>query len=141
MRGYKRINSVYLVFDGGNGGHLSNKGYGSFKVFDKKHGSLLHHEERYPFDGEMTNNEAEYRTLILALKWISDNIDDPEFVYGALQIEGDSELVRQQVLGNWQIKKPHLKPLCKEAQYLLNLYTKWTYTHVPRAEIVALLGH
>ena len=132
---------MYLVFDGGNGGHLANKGYGSFKVFDKKGGFLLHHTEKHPFDGEMTNNEAEYRTLLLALNWISDNIDNPESVYGALEIEGDSELVRQQVLGNWQIKKQHLKPLCLEAQHLLNLWTRYTYLHVPRAVIVELLGH
>lgn len=132
---------MYIVFDGGNHGHNVQAGYGSFKIFDSKGGELLHHTDRQSYDHSMTNNEAEYITLINALKWIHDNIDDPEFVYGALTIEGDSELVRQQVLGNWQIKKSHLKLLRESVVYYLNIFTHYTYLHVPRAEIVRILGH
>lgn len=135
---------MYLIFDGGNGGHLSNKGYGSFKLYDKKGGMLLQHIDRYEFPTNlqpMTNNEAEYNTLLLALKWIHDNIDDPASIFGPLLIEGDSELVRQQVLGNWQIKKKHLQPLRDQIVNLLGIHNTYTYIHVPREEIVAALGH
>lgn len=132
---------MYLIFDGGNGGPTVNKGYGSFKVFENKGGELLHHTDRHTFPKPMTNNEAEYMTLILALQWISDNIDDPEFVYGALEIEGDSELVRQQILGKWRVKHTHLKPLYKQAKSLINLFTRYTYNHISRTYVVEMLGH
>lgn len=128
-----------LIFDGGNGGYTVNKGYGSFKIYTDD--GLLYHCEKHIFDGYMTSNEAEYHTLILALKWISDTIDDPVSVYGVLSIEGDSELVRNQVLGNWQVKQKHLQPLCKEIQHLLLLYPRWNYIHIPRKDIVKELGH
>lgn len=128
---------MYLVFDGGNGGHLVNKGYGSFKLFDKKDGELLEHIERHEFAQQpMTNNEAEYNTLLLALKYIALFYTRPT----DLVIEGDSELVRQQVLGNWQIKKKELQPLRADIVKLLTGLT-YEYNHVPREYIVKLLGH
>ncbi len=129
---------MYLVFDGGNGGHLKNIGYGSFKLFDKKGGELLEHVEKYEFkDQPMTNNEAEYATLVLALKHIVLWFGIPE----SLHIEGDSELVRQQVLGNWKIKKEHLKPLIKQCADILSVINNVQYDHVPREYVVEMLGH
>jgi ribonuclease HI len=128
---------MYLVFDGGNGGHLENKGYGSFKLFTEKGGELLEHIERHEFTQQpMTNNEAEYNTLLLALKYIALFYTAPT----NLVIEGDSELVRQQVLGNWQIKKKELQPLRDDIVKLLTGVT-YEYNHVPREYIVSILGH
>lgn len=131
---------MYLLFDGGNGGHTSMQGYGSFIIRADKNSPILHHE-RVTFDRLMTNNEAEYATLIYALQWISDHYDDPEYEFGALTIEGDSELVRNQVLGNWRVRQEHLKPLHKRATELLNHYTGWAYYHVSRKYVVDILGH
>ncbi len=132
---------MYLLFDGGNGGPNVNKGYGSFQVKPSKDSPLIIHHEYITFTNPMTNNEAEYNTLIYALQWISDTIDDPEYVYGNLHIEGDSELVRNQVLGLWQVKELRMKPLRDKVQHLLTLYTRYTYNHVPREYVVQILGH
>ena len=131
---------MILWIDGGNSGHVVNQGYGSFKLYTDS-GELIHHTNRHIFLGHMTNNEAEYHTLILALEWIDDNIDDPESAYGTLIIKGDSELVRNQVLGNWRVNKEHLLPLCLRARELLDFYTRYEYYHVPREYIVKELGH
>lgn len=125
---------MYLLFDGGNHGHRVQAGYGSFHLYDVKGGKLIN-ATLLEYSGFMTNNEAEYRTLLEALKYIAANYTPVH-----LHIEGDSELVRNQVLGNWQVKKDHLKPYVNEIQSLLQPYVV-SYLHVPRAEIVAILGH
>lgn len=127
---------MYIVFDGGNHGHNVQAGYGSFKIFDSKGGELLHHAQ-LEYSGFMTNNEAEYKTLLEALRYARDHY----LMHMVLDIEGDSELVRNQVLGNWQVKASHLRPYVEAIQHHLRRYSRVTYLHVPRAEIVRILGH
>jgi ribonuclease HI len=128
---------MYLVFDGGNHGHKVMAGYGSFRFYRYKGGELLN-ATLLEYSGLMTNNEAEYRTLLEALKYMRAAY----IVVTPLVIEGDSELVRKQVLGEWQVssKGQHLKPYLNQIRDLLQGIT-YTYLHVPRAEIVAVLGH
>lgn len=135
---------MYLLFDGGNGGHKVNKGYGSFIIKPNKNSAEIIHHERIEFIQPMTNNEAEYNTLIYALQWINDTIDDPVSLYGGmLYIEGDSELVRNQVMGYWQVKELRMKPLRDKVQQLLKAlpFLCYTYNHVSRAYVVSILGH
>lgn len=131
---------MYLLFDGGNGGPNVNKGYGSFIIRANKNSPTLHHE-CVEFTNPMTNNEAEYNTLIYALQWIHDHIDDPEYEYGVLEIEGDSQLIRCQVLGLWQVRELRMKPLRDRVQQLLNVFTRWSYNYIPRIHVVEILGH
>ncbi len=56
-----------------------------------------------------TNNEMEYRAVIHALK-LARKGD---------HIMTDSQLVVNQVKGEWKINKEHLQPLCNKAQKLL----------------------
>ena len=60
-----------------------------------------------------TNNEAEYHRECLRL--------------GASHVEVymDSDLVRLQVLGNYQVNAPHLQALCEQAQQLLQRFSAW----------------
>lgn len=134
---------MYIVFDGGNGGIGKQVGYGSFKVFDTKGGNLLHYTHQHTFEGYMTNNEAKYHTLILALEWLHDHGDDPEFAYGPLVIEGDSDLVRLQVLGIYRVSTSaaHLLPLRDKVRALLSRYIQYTYNHIPRRTVIEYLGH
>jgi len=125
----------YLVFDGGNGGVAASKGYGSFKLYVEKGGELLLHEQEHQFEGSMTSNEAEYRTLIFALEKIQEF-----FCVTELIIEGDSELVRSQVLGLFKVKALHLQPLRDRVVSLLS-GVNYTYNHVPRKVVVREFGH
>lgn len=127
---------MYLIFDGGNGGHKVMHGYGSYHIYTHKGGKFIC-GEFIEWDNPMTNNEAEYATLLEAIKRVMllEN-NSPLF------IEGDSELVRNQVLGIWQITKngKHLERYRNAIRYLLRNIT-YRYEHIPREQVVAVLGH
>ena len=66
-----------------------------------------------------TNNEAEYHALVRGLREC--------LRMGASHVEVymDSDLVRLQVLGNYQVNAPHLQALCEQARQLLQRFTAW----------------
>jgi ribonuclease HI len=76
--------------------------------------------------GHATNNEAEYRALIIGLTELSE--------MGAehVNIEMDSQLVVRQVNGQYKVKKAELKPLCNKVIGLLKKFTSYTLKHIPR---------
>lgn len=76
--------------------------------------------------GEGTNNRAEYMGLINGLRLAL------EHGVNRLLIRMDSELVVRQVEGEYQVKKPHLKPLYKEVMELLRGFSAYGIQHVPR---------
>jgi ribonuclease HI len=134
---------MILIFDGGNGASTKKEAYGSF-LLQRDDGAFLE-LVRTTFGTGYTNNEAEYKTLEAALIHIRN-------VYGVLeetlQIFGDSEVVRNQVgymkdgqwVDVWQVNKNHLKRLRKAVRANLSDFT-FTYTHMPRKQVVSLLGH
>ena len=62
-----------------------------------------------------TNNQAEYSGLILGLKHIIEICKDPI----DLRIEGDSQLIINQVAGKWKVKNAALKDLHTTVQSLI----------------------
>ena len=125
---------MYLIFDGGNGGHNVMSGYGSYRIYDKKGGKFIC-GEYLQWDQPMTNNEAEYATLLEAVKRVMTLENNTP-----LFIEGDSELVRNQVIGIWKCNHKHLEKYRNAIRYLLRNIT-YRYEHIPREEVVAVLGH
>lgn len=85
-------------------------------------------QEGYKFFEYATNNEAEYNGLILglesALKLGIEEID----------VEGDSNLIIQQVTGAWKVKVDRLVPLKSKASSLLHKFKKYTIKHIYREE-------
>lgn len=61
-----------------------------------------------------TNNEAEYLAMIAGLKATTEYKPKAIFVYS------DSQLVVNQVNGEWKIKKNHLEKLCEEIFEIIN---------------------
>ena len=51
-----------------------------------------------------------------------------------LQVEGDSQLIVRQVMGQYQVKAPHLVPLCRQAVAAAGRFTACTFKQVPRAQ-------
>ena len=76
--------------------------------------------------GVMTNNQAEYRALILGLKAVSHYRPSSVGVYM------DSELVVRQMLGQYKVRDASLQPLWQEAQALVAALPQVTFTHVLR---------
>ncbi len=79
------------------------------------------------FFGVCTNNEAEYRALILGLEAAKD--------YGATAVKSymDSELVVEQLNGNYKVKNQNLKKLWGEVQSLVKAFEKVEFAHVARS--------
>ncbi len=78
--------------------------------------------------GNTTNNVAEYRALIAGLEAAR------AFPARRLRIRGDSMLVIKQVLGEWRVKQPHLRPLLEDARRLLASYDDVDLGHVRREQ-------
>ncbi|GIV15860.1 MAG: hypothetical protein KatS3mg022_1295 [Armatimonadota bacterium] len=74
-----------------------------------------------------TVNEAEYIALLRGLREC--------LRLGATEVEVclDSELVRQQVLGNWQCNHEHLRQLRDQCLELLQRFDRWELHRVPSA--------
>jgi ribonuclease HI len=79
--------------------------------------------------GVATNNQAEYSAIVAALTWVKENIKD---VVG-IQCFLDSQLVVEQLKGNYKMKNEGLKPLFWSVRGLImDLGGKVSFTHVLR---------
>ena len=106
-----------VTFDGGSRGN-PGQGYCVIRVCPQQ---PQPHIERREYLGVLTNNQAEYRTLIAALEYILDVITRTQREPGqfVLDIAGDSALVINQVQGTWKVKQPELRPLADRCRELL----------------------
>jgi ribonuclease HI len=125
-----------IVFDGGSLGN-PGKGYGSYEIMSEGEPVRLSREE---FGGRITNNQAEYMTLIEALKWLAADLDDTRSK-ATVEINGDSQLVINQINGTWKVKNERMAPLVAQARELLRQFGKAKISWHPRAESVKRLGH
>jgi ribonuclease HI len=78
--------------------------------------------------GGLTNNEAEYKALILGLEMALRN--------GAAQltVRMDSELVVRQISGQYRVKTEHLRPLYEQVKRLIARFERCEVRHVRRGE-------
>ena len=78
--------------------------------------------------GTQTNNVAEYAGVLRALALAEE--------LGAAEVELllDSKLIVEQASGRWKVKDAKLIPMHAEARARLGRFSRWTATHVPRAQ-------
>ena len=88
----------------------------------------------------MTNNEAEYHTLINALSALAERLG-PRAAHTSLEVRGDSQLVIQQVLGAWKARDERMRALRDQARAGLRRFGKWRLVGQPREDSVRVLGH
>jgi ribonuclease HI len=128
-----------IVFDGGSLGN-PGRGYGSFAIQGPA-GYDVHEQLDFAQLGDrVTNNEAEYLTLIGALDRLARDLGD-DVTRTHVSIRGDSQLVINQLLGAWKVRKDELKPLHYRASELLNRFARFDVAWQPRAQTVKVLGH
>ena len=126
-----------VTFDGGSSGN-PGPGYGSYQITRGDRDVL----EQVTFDlGPITNNEAEYLTLIQALHRLRDNTRPEQRSEASVEIVGDSQLVLNQVFGTWSVNKSTLAALRDAARSLMEEFGDVSHRWVPRADIVAIFGH
>lgn len=133
------IESYRIVFDGGSLGN-PGRGYGSFDI--RGPGNYAATEQlNYDYRGNrVTNNEAEYLTLIGALERLSRDLGAAT-TDATVSVFGDSQLVISQLLGRWKVRKEELRPLHSQASVLLKRFARFELTWHPRKESVKVLGH
>jgi ribonuclease HI len=128
------------VCDGGSEGNgAANRGYGSYFLATRDG-----RKQTVRLDlGTATNNEAEYRTVIAALKDLLGRIQKAgrSAVAYSLLVYTDSQLIVGQVTQGWQVKAANLRPLIDETRSLLKAFGRADLVKVPREEIVRVLGH
>ncbi len=128
-----------ITFDGGARGN-PGLGYGSYEL---RTATGRRRIERLDYGDDVTNNEAEYRTLIAALEDLKRTLvkagKDPRH-YRVL-VAGDSQLVINQMNGLWKLKHERLRPLFVTAKQLAAAFGQVRLVWHPRARSVATLGH
>jgi ribonuclease HI len=124
-----------IVFDGGSLGN-PGKGYGSYQIVDGR-GSVVA-EERLEYGDSITNNGAEFRTLVAALE---RTLAAAANGAPSVAIRGDSQLVINGVTGAWKIRHPDLKPLHERAVALLGRFARTDVRWHRRDRSVDALGH
>lgn len=114
-----------------DGGSRANPGKAAagFVIKDEK-GQILASDGQYL--GIATNNEAEYGAIKLALQELIKqfNKDLPLNVV----VKSDSQLVVNQLSGNYKIKKAHLKIIIDQIHLLEQQVGQVNYLQIPRAE-------
>ena len=113
---------ITAYFDGGARGNPGPAGYGVHIVDDQ--GTVL--SEQHGSLGIATNNIAEYRGLIAALQWAV------EHELKSFTVRGDSQLIVEQMRGNYKVKNEGLKPLYLQARMLVMQIGDVKFEHVRR---------
>ena len=129
-----------LVFDGGSMGN-PGPGYGSYALIRASDGQKQ--VVRLDFGGAMTNNEAEYDTLIAGLSDLIQKLTEAKRSPSEFSIEvtGDSYLVINQVSGVWKAKDERMRARRNQVRELLNRFAGYRLGIQPRQESVRVLGH
>ncbi len=126
------MSTIYINTDGGSRGNPGPAGIGV--VFYDKNEEEIHacHE----FIGEATNNQSEYKAIILALevltksKWMEKNNGDQE---KKVICRLDSKLVVEQINGNFKVKNEGIKPLISKVNKIkAKIEVPIDFIHVPR---------
>ncbi len=118
------INKLIIYTDGGARGNPGPAGIGA----------VLYNEQRQivaeisQYLGRTTNNQAEYRAVIVATKKALN--------LGAKELEFflDSELVVKQLKREYRVKNKDLAPLFLELHNLSVNFKSISYTHIPREQ-------
>ena len=120
------MKNLEIYSDGGSRGNPGPAAIGVVIKFDQKV------EEISECIGVATNNVAEYTAVIHALNWVKENINDTSI---SIDFFLDSQLVVEQLKGNYKMKNEGLKPLFWTIRGLImDLGGIVSFTHIPREE-------
>ena len=110
-----------------DGASRGNPGPGACAVVVKEPGGKVRQERRL-FLGVVTNNVAEYISLLLALQ------EAKSFGARTVSVKSDSELLVRQINGQYRVKSPTLRVLHRRALQLLSEFSNVEVTHIRRQE-------
>ncbi|XP_057416213.1 uncharacterized protein LOC130710852 isoform X4 [Lotus japonicus] len=111
-----------LEFDGASKGNPGKAGAGA--ILRSTDGSLICRLREGA--GIATNNAAEYRAMILGMRYALKK------GFTGIRIKGDSKLVCMQIDGSWKVKNANLSSLYKVAKELKDKFLSFQISHVLR---------
>jgi ribonuclease HI len=115
-------NKLIIYTDGGARGNPGPAGIGAIAKNDDNEIVF----EISEFIGKTTNNQAEYRALVSAIKKAKQlKTEEVDFFL-------DSELVVRQLNGEYKVKNKDLMPLFLEISNFKKQFKKITFSHVRR---------
>jgi ribonuclease HI len=112
-------------------------GYGSYEV--TCNGAVLAHTQ-LDFGDNVTNNQAEYMTLLSVLQWLADYLGT-DAARATVSVRGDSQLVIRQLKGEWKIKDARLRRIAEDTRAQMNRFHKVSLQWHRREVSVERLGH
>lgn len=120
--------SYMMQFDGGSRGNPGPSGAGAVLYRLGEGGRREEVWSSSVWVGQAsTNNEAEYSGLIEGLRGAK------ELGIKKLSVQGDSKLVIQQMMGNYKVSSPKMRPLYKKAKLLAEYFDDLNLEHIARA--------
>jgi ribonuclease HI len=125
-----------VIFDGGSRGN-PGMGYGSYEVTCG--GAVIAHTQ-LDFGDNVTNNQAEYMTLLSALEWLADHLGS-EAAGTTVSVHGDSQLVIRQLKGEWKIKDACLRRIAMDTRVRMHRFHEVCLEWHRRTVSVERLGH
>jgi ribonuclease HI len=136
-----------ITCDGGSFGNNSkdvvSNGYGSFNITmpNHDHGNSITIAKEYG-DG-ITNNEAEYMSLIDGMNHIINSFFSVSASLKkiAIIVRTDSQLVIGQLSKGWKIKAANLRPLAIKANSLMQEFGQVSFEQISGIEMKQILGH
>lgn len=119
-----KTNIVELFVDGGSRGNPGPAG-GGFVLYPAGGDSVQGSE----FYGNKTNNQSEYLALRSALR-------EAYLLYPEANIHCfmDSQLVVEQMNGNYKVKSANVKPIFEEVRHIADQFKSFKITHIERAK-------
>lgn len=122
------METIITFTDGGARGNPGPAGVGVY--ITKEDGQLV--REVKQAIGNATNNFAEYYAVMLALQTLKQ-IFGKDTKEKCFEMRLDSELVKKQLNGEYQIKEPGLVPMFIEIHNLrVSSFPNIIFTHIPR---------
>ncbi|PIZ71878.1 ribonuclease H [Candidatus Peregrinibacteria bacterium CG_4_10_14_0_2_um_filter_43_11] len=116
--------TIEIYVDGGSRGNPGKAG-GGFVIF--KAGKEMTRGKEY--FGEKTNNQAEYLALRLALREAYDRFAD-----STIKCFMDSQLVVEQMKGNYKVKSENIKALHNEVCRIADQFKSFNIMHIHREQ-------
>lgn len=114
-----------MIFTNSDGGSRGNPGAGACAAIVRREGEILTKNSKF-LGKFLTNNQAEYEGLIMALDLASKVTD------GDITCILDSELIVKQLMGEYKVKNKKLLPLFLRVQKLQEKFKTIKYKHVSR---------
>jgi len=125
------MNKKYIIHT--DGGSRGNPGPAAIGVIIEEEGGMMK-KEYGEYIGKATNNDAEYRAVIFALKKLKQLAGKETAKKVSVEVHVDSELIERQTNGRYKILDKKIQLLFMEIWNLRMDFGSVIFKHIPRED-------